>query len=318
MSNLGESKQSVLIVDDEELMRRSIRIKLTREGYDCHEAASAAEALDYLKGAPVNLVLLDIKMPGKYGSELLPQIRREYPNTAVVMVSAVADTQTIVDCMKNGAHDYLPKPFEFDELLLAVGNALVKSRVECELQTHMSTLEHTVDERDRQIRKLTLGSFESLVMALDAKDKYTAGHSRRVAQYAEAIGKEMGLDGPSMDDLHWGALLHDVGKIAVDPGIQNKTDRLTREEYSHIMTHAQIGPSIVEPVANQDILGIIRHHHARYDGAGFGQKIAGEEIPLGAKIVAVADTFDAMTSDRPYRQALSHDTACAEIEKNSG
>jgi len=312
------SEQRVLIVDDEELMRRAIRTKLSKEGFTCLEASCVSEALTQLKTSPVNLVILDIKMPGRPGTELLREIRSTYPETAVIMATAVADTQTIVKCMKDGAHDYIPKPFEFDELLLAVGNALVKSRIEQEIKYHLDYLEQTVDSQGKQIRQLTLGSFEALVMALEAKDEYTAGHSRRVVKLAEAIAVEMLLKDEDLDNLHWGALLHDIGKIAVDPSIQNKPDKLTKEEYRHIMIHSQIGPSIVEPVANKGIQEIILHHHDRYDGKSFGQETTGEDIPMGARIVAVADTFDAMTSDRPYRGALSVEEACTEIQKCSG
>jgi putative two-component system response regulator len=318
MTTTKLKEKTVLIVDDEELMRRAIKTKLTKEGYRCSEASCANEALAQLSSEAFNLVILDIKMPGRPGNELLPEIRSKYPDTAVIMATAVIDPPTIVKCMKDGAHDYIPKPFEFNELMLAVGNALVKNRIELELKFHMNYLEHTVDDQGRQIRKLTLGSFEALVMALEAKDEYTAGHSRRVVRFAEAIALEMMLCSEDMDDLHWGALLHDIGKIAVDPHIQNKPETLSKEEYRHIMIHSQIGPSIVEPVANKGIQSIIQHHHDRYDGTGYGQEVAGDNIPMGARIVAVADTFDAMTSDRPYRKALTVEESCEEIAKCSG
>jgi len=318
MSTTSWSEKTVLIVDDEELMRRAIRIKLTKEGCRCFEACCANEALSQLEGRPFDLVILDIKMPGRSGSDLLPEIRREYPDTAVIMATAVIDAKTIVQCMKDGAHDFIPKPFEFEELLLAVGNSLIKNRIEGELKFHMNNLEKTVDDHGREIRKLTLASFESLAMALEAKDEYSAGHSRRVVKFSEATGLQLGLSEIEMDDLHWGALLHDIGKIAVDPHILNKEEHLTKEEYGHIMIHSQIGPSIVEPVANKNIQDIIRYHHDRYDGTNSVRDTNAADIPIGARIVAVADTYDAITTNRPYRSALSGEEACAEIEKNSG
>lgn len=318
MSTNSWNQKTVLIVDDEDLMRRAIRTKLTKEGYICYEACCANEALSQLESRPFDLVILDIKMPGRSGSDLLPDIRREYPDTAVVMATAVIDAKTIVQCMKDGAHDFIPKPFEFEELLLAVGNSLIKNRIEGELKLHMDTIEKTVDDHGREIRKLTLASFEALAMALEAKDEYSAGHSRRVAKFSAATGLQMGLAETELDDLHWGALLHDIGKIAVDPRILNKEDELTREEYGHIMIHSQVGPSIVEPVANKTIQGIIRHHHDRYDGLNCGPEIDAAAIPIGARIVSVADTYDAMTTNRPYRSALSGEQACEEIKKNSG
>lgn len=318
MSTNDWSEMTVLIVDDEDLMRRAIKTKLVKEGYRCYEANCASEALNQLESRKFDLVILDIKMPGRSGSDLLPEIKRDYPDTAVIMATAVIDAKTVVQCMKNGAHDFIPKPFEFDELLLAVGNGLIKNRIEKELKFYMNSVEATVDDQGREIRKLTLASFEAMVMALEAKDEYLAGHSRRVAKFSAATGLQLGLDEMDLDDLHWGALLHDIGNIAVDPHILNKEENLSGEEYGHIMIHSQIGPTIVEQVANKNIQDIILHHHDRYDAAGQGGEAEGVHIPLGARIVAVADAYDAMTSNRPFRSALSGEQACEEIENNSG
>jgi putative nucleotidyltransferase with HDIG domain len=181
------------------------------------------------------------------------------------------------------------------------------------LKYYQQHLEDKVQEQVNEIRRLFLGGIESLVFALEAKDKYTAGHSRRVAKISVAIGKYYGLCGDELDNLRWGALLHDVGKIAIEPAIQNKSSKLTDEEYRHIMIHAEKGAEIVSPVANEVIVDIIRHHHSRYDGRGLDQTEMRSSIPLGARIVAVADTFDAMTSDRPYRSAIPIGEAVKEI-----
>jgi putative two-component system response regulator len=156
------------------------------------------------------------------------------------------------------------------------------------------------------------------VSALEAKDKYTAGHSRRTTEIALAIGDELGLSANDMEDLHWGSLLHDVGKIAVDQLIQNKPGKLTHEEYEHMMIHGHLGACIVKPVVNDKVVEIVEHHHDHYDGKGLHQAVAGENIPLGARILAVADAFDAMTSDRPYRSAMSVKEALDEIRRCSG
>ncbi|NQT31265.1 MAG: HD domain-containing protein [Deltaproteobacteria bacterium] len=165
------------------------------------------------------------------------------------------------------------------------------------------------------MRRLFLGAIEALVFALEAKDKYTAGHSRRVTKLALAIGKQLGLPKDEIEDLRWGSLLHDVGKIAVDQSIQNKPEKLTRVEYEHIMIHAQIGAGIVKPVVNDRVVAMIEHHHDRYDGAGLNQTVSGEDMPLGARIMAAADAFDAMTSDRPYRPAIPVEEALGEIKR---
>jgi HD-GYP domain-containing protein (c-di-GMP phosphodiesterase class II) len=252
-------------------------------------------------------------MPGKSGSDLLPEIKANYPDVAVIMATAVTESSTIIDCMKEGAYDYIPKPFNFDDVLSAIDRALDKRKLELMLKEYKSNLENKVDSQTKEIRQLYLGAIKSLVFALEAKDKYTAGHSRRVALIAEIIGKGLNLPNDELEDLRWSALLHDVGKIAVDPNIQNKPGKLTGEEYAHIMRHAQVGPSIVKPVANEKIVEMIRHHHDHYNGNGFRQTISGEDIPFGSRILAVADAFDAMTSDRPYRKAKPVKEAMNEI-----
>ena len=231
------------------------------------------------------------------------------------MVTAVIEAQTIIECMKNGAQDYITKPFDLEQLTQTVTKVLEMKRLELQIREYQRHLEHTVEEQRKEIRKLFMSSIEALVYALEAKDKYTAGHSRRVTNIALSVGGELSLSRDELDDLRWGALLHDVGKIAVDPSIQNKPNRLTPREYRHMMTHALVGAGIVKPVASQAVIEIIAHHHDHYDGTGLDQTIKGEKIPLGARIVAVADGFDAMTSDRPYRAAMSPDQAIAEINR---
>jgi len=189
---------------------------------------------------------------------------------------------------------------------------------ESELIKQCEFLRHKVSNQEKAIRKLILGSYESIVNAIEAKDRYTAGHSRRVAAITEIIAQLIGFNQTDLEDLCWGALLHDVGKIAIDPAIQNKPGKLTDDEYKQIMLHTQIGPDIVRPIVKSDILDIIRCHHFRYDGQGINQMNEGVEIPIGARIVAIADTYDAMTTDRPYRKALPKETAFQEISKCSG
>jgi putative two-component system response regulator len=313
-----QEKANILVVDDERLVRRAIVTRLKREGYSCEEASNADEAIERLRSNSADLIILDIKMPGMSGIDLLPEIRNFYPNTAVVMSTAIAENNVIIQCMKNGAQDYIIKPFNLDEVVVSVERVLHIRKLELELKEHQQHLEEKVKEQTKQIRDLFLGSIESLVFALEAKDIYTAGHSQRVTKIAVAIGEELGLPRDELEDLRWGAMLHDVGKIAVDPAIQNKPDILTPDEYRHVMTHSYVGAGIVKPVASDKTINIIRHHHDRYDGSGLNQTVRGEQIPLGARIVALADTFDAMTSDRPYRRATSAKAAIEEIQRCSG
>lgn len=308
-------RETLLIVDDEDMIRKVLHLKLSREGYVCEEANNAEQALHVLETIPIALVVLDIKMPGKSGIELLPEIKLGYPNTAAIMATAINDIDVAIQCLKQGADDYICKPFNLEEVSLAVQRALEKRRLQLELREYQGFLEDKVEEQMMGTRRLFLGAMEALVSALEAKDKYTGGHSRRVTEIALAIGQELGLSAQEMEDLRWGSLLHDVGKIAVQEVVQNKPGRLTPEEYEHIMTHPQTGGRIVRPVVNGKITGIIEHHHDHYDGSGLHQVVAGRAIPLGARVIAVADAFDAMTSDRPYRAAMSIGEAVAEIRR---
>jgi putative nucleotidyltransferase with HDIG domain len=313
------NQETILIVDDEEAIRRLLHQKLSGEGYRCEEAGSAEQALDKLRSNTIELVLLDIKMPGKSGTELLPGIKASYLDTAVIMATSITDTSTAIQCMKEGAYDYLTKPFNLDEVILSVDRALEKRRLELENRDYRQHLEQKVEAQAKKIRALFLNAITALAYALEAKDIYTSGHSQRVAESAVAIAKEMGMPPDSISKIQLAGLVHDIGKIGVKESVLNKVGKLTDDEFEHIKAHCEIGEHILTPIVeDEEILKAVRHHHERYNGKGYPDGLSGEQIPLGARILAVADAYDAMTSERPYRKAMSDETACTEIERGKG
>jgi putative two-component system response regulator len=315
---MQNQQETVLIVDNEAGIRRLLHQSLSREGYRCEEADTTEQILNRLKASPTELVILDIKMPGKAGKEVLAEIKANYPDTAVIMTTAVTGISTAIQCMRQGADDYICKPFNLDEVNLSVQRALEKRQLQLKIKEYQQYLEEKVEKQTVKIRELFLAAFEALVCALEAKDSYTAGHSRRVTDIAVAIGSKLNFSEDDIEDMRWGSLLHDVGKIAVDQLIQNKPGRLTPEEYEHIMIHAHVGANIVRPVVNDRVIMMIEHHHDHYDGSGLHQTVAGNDIPLAARILAVADAYDAMTSERPYRSAKSKKEALDEIKRCTG
>src|SRR5216117_332241 len=282
-----------LVVDDEPRLRRVLVRLLEGEGFTCLEAGSGVEALEQLEQEPVPLVISDLRMPQMDGVALLRQIMHRWPDTAVVMVTAVAEVESAVACLQLGALDYVGKPFHLEDRVRA--------------QAH-------------RIEELFLGGVQALAQALEAKDAYLKGHSIRVAEYATAIGRQLRLDANALDTLSLGSNLHDIGKIGVSEEVLHKRGALSEEEYRHIMEHPAIGARILGPLLKDygAIIAIVRSHHERLDGKGLPDGLKGDEIPLLVRAVTVADAFDAMTSERPYRPSLTVERALAELRDGKG
>ena len=316
---MSQKQEVILIVDDEALIRRLLYQRLSKEDYRCLEAANAEEALEKLKSTPIGLAVLDINMPGRSGRELLADIKAKYPDTAVIMATAIADAGTAIGCMREGAYDYITKPFNLDEVVLNVGRALDRRKLALENRDYQMHLELKVEEQSSKIRAAFFNAVTSLAYALEAKDVYTSGHSQRVTEISVAIAEEMKLPPETIEKVRLAGLVHDIGKIGIRESVLNKPASLTDEEFAHIRSHSEAGERILTPIIeDKEILKAVRHHHERYDGKGYPDGLKGDEVPLLARILAVADTFDAMTSKRPYRDALSHEAAYAEVERYRG
>jgi putative two-component system response regulator len=290
------------------------------DGFVCFEAGSARQALELLEREPVDLVLSDLRMPSMDGRALLTEIRSRYPDVAVVMVTAVAEVEVAVACLAAGAMDYITKPFVFEEVRARVAQALEKRRLLRENRDYQERLEERVRAQAQCLEELFLASVQALAEALELKDPYTRGHSIRVSRYATVVARALGLTPDVVRNIEIGGQLHDIGKIGVREEVLNKPAPLTREEYEHIMTHPLLGWRILHPLLkdNQVVLNIVRSHHERMDGAGVPDGLVGDRIPLEARIIAVVDAFDAMMSQRPYRQGLSFDDTVAELRRSAG
>lgn len=316
---MEQNKETILIIESEKGLRKSIRKKLESEGFNCIEAGNAEQALEKLNTETIYLVLLDTSIFTESGNDLLSEITTTYPNITVIISVEISDIDSAIESAKKDVYDYVTRPLNIDDVVNKVGNAVDKIRLETKFRDYQLYIDKRVEEHAQATHNTIMNAMAALAFALEARDVYTAGHSRRVANIAVVIGKKLDLTQDELDDLRWGSLIHDIGKIAVDRSVLNKPDKLSAKEYEHIMTHSEVGAEIVETITkNKRIIEIVKHHHDHYDGNGLKQKFKGDEIPLLARIVSVADAFDAMTSSRPYRAAWYKESALAEIKWETG
>lgn len=317
MTEARRDRDAVLIVDDDAAVATTIGRWLERGGFECQTAHSVQEAMERCDGRRFGIVLTDVHMPGRSGLELARTLKARDPEVQVILVTGSTTLETAIEAIRLDADDYLLKPLCFEQLVHAVHRAGEHRRLLVENRHYRLDLEDRVRKQAGRLEALYLSSIHSLVSALEAKDVHTRGHSDRVGEYAVALGERIG--DVDVDSLRIGARLHDIGKIGIAGGILTKDGPLDLDEMSSIREHPSIGVQILAPLLeDRTAIDVVRYHHERWDGKGYPEGLSGNDIPIAARIVAVADTFDAMTTSRPYRAALSYDQAVAEIEREAG
>lgn len=310
ISGNGEKKHTILAIDDEEnnlsLLRRTLR-----NNYNVLVASSGAEALDIIQehGNEISLIVSDQKMPIMEGTEFFQRISENYPDIVKILLTGHSNIDILIDAI-NECHlfQYILKPFEPEQLCMIIESGIKK------YELSSSKIQILQD-----LSELFYKTIKSIAFALDAKDEYTHGHSMRVTLYSLALAKAMNLPDDLLEEIETAGLLHDIGKIAIPEKILLKPGKLTDEEFAVIKMHPELGEKLVKGIEKLKIISNwLKSHHERFDGKGYPEGLIGEQIPISSRIIALADTYDAMTSNRAYRAALSHETAIEEIKVCSG
>jgi putative nucleotidyltransferase with HDIG domain len=312
----NNKKAKILVVDDEESNLRTLR-RILRSQYSVLTANSGTEGIEILRqNKDVALILSDQRMPYMTGSQFLGEAIKLSPNSIRFLITGYSDLDAVVDAINTGhIYRYITKPWNPDELLIDVKRAVEHFVATKENQRLSKFNEKLVDD----LKELLINTVSAISNALEAKDSYTYGHSHRVTFYSVEIGRILGLDEQSLSYIEFAGLLHDIGKIGVPELILNKPGRLTDEEYGIISKHPLRGGRILSRLKNiQEVISSVIHHHERFDGTGHPDGLKGDQIPLGARILAVADSYDAMTSDRPYRKGMTHQIAVDELNRCAG
>jgi len=316
----------ILIVDDEETIYSVIARRLAMEGYPCVMAKNGREALGYFYKNNFSLIISDIRMPEMNGLELLKNVKAVRPNMMFIIMTAYPEIGMAVEAIRLGATDFILKPVDLELMAFSVKKALAQKKMEDELEDYHKNLKKLVEERTSELqqsllvlKRSHLDSVKVLAGAIDAKDPYTRGHSDRVRRMSMRMAAKLGFSREKLENLVFGALLHDIGKIGIKDAVLQKPGPLTPEEYQSIQEHPLIGVRIVDGIDFlKDKTPMIRNHHEHYDGGGYPDGLIGEVVPLEARIIAVADSFDAMTSLRPHRRALPLEEVFAQLEKGKG
>jgi putative two-component system response regulator len=313
----------LLVVDDEESVRSAVSQLLRRSGYEVAMADSGAAALELLGQRPVELMLTDVRMPGMSGVELVPRALAIDEDLAIVMLSGANDVTSATEAMKLGALDYLVKPAVLERLIGTLEDALhrrglnrERRRVERVIRDEVEVRTADLEREKRALRSLSVSVVQTLVNAMEAKDVFLRGHSIRVADLGAAIAEEMGLDPDTVENIRVAGHLHDVGKMGIREEVLNKPGLLTVDEFAHVKEHVRIGMEIIAPLRHLGpVQDYVHDHHENFNGSGYPRGLAGMQISLGGRILAAADAFDAMRSQRAYRSSMSQAETLAVLER---
>ena len=306
----------IIVVDDEQGIVDSLSIFLKRSGYDFTGLTNPLEAIERVRNEHFDMMILDFMMDPIHGDEVVEEIRKFNKDLYILLLTGHKDLAPPLETIKRlEIQGYCEKSDKFDQLLLLIESG-IKS---IEQMNTIKTINKQLHDKNEELERAYLDTIGILRQTVEAKDPYTRGHSDRVSEYSVLIGKKLGLDEKTLHILKIGVLFHDIGKIGIPDSILLKESKLSDEEYSQIKNHPMIGVHMLGDAAIfTDILPIVKHHHERYDGRGYPSQLVGDDIPYVARIAAVADTFDAMTSKRSYRDSLPIDVVRAEIERCSG
>ena len=306
----------IIVVDDEQGIVDSLSIFLKRSGYDFTGLTNPLEAIERVRNEHFDMMILDFMMDPIHGDEVVEEIRKFNKDLYILLLTGHKDLAPPLETIKRlEIQGYCEKSDKFDQVLLLIESG-IKS---IEQMNTIKTINKQLHDKNEELERAYLDTIGILRQTVEAKDPYTRGHSDRVSEYSVLIGKKLGLDEKTLHILKIGGLFHDIGKIGIPDSILLKESKLSDEEYSQIKNHPMIGVHMLGDAAIfTDILPIVKHHHERYDGRGYPSQLVGDDIPYVARIAAVADTFDAMTSKRSYRDSLPIDVVRAEIERCSG
>lgn len=306
----------IIVVDDEQGIVDSLSIFLKRSGYNFTGLTNPLEAIERVRNEHFDMMILDFMMDPIHGDEVVEDIRKFNKDLYILLLTGHKDLAPPLETIKRlEIQGYCEKSDKFDQLLLLIESG-IKS---IEQMNTIKTINEQLHDKNEELERAYLDTIGILRQTVEAKDPYTRGHSDRVSEYSVLIGKKLGLDENTLHILKIGGLFHDIGKIGIPDSILLKESKLSDEEYSQIKNHPMIGVHMLGDAAIfTDILPIVKHHHERYDGRGYPSQLVGDDIPYVARIAAVADTFDAMTSKRSYRDSLPIDVVRAEIERCSG